>query len=113
MPGHKLLYWAPRALCILFIAFVSMFALDVFEEPRGFWDTILALGMHLIPTFVMIALLLISWHWEWVGAVAFALIAIFFAAIVRAPWWGKAVFALPCLAVAWLFLQNWRIRHAS
>jgi len=110
---NRALYWAPRALCILFIAFVSLFALDVFEEGRGFWPTVAALTMHLIPSFAMIAVLAVAWRWEWIGALLFGIFAVFFAIIVRAPWWGKAMFAAPCLAMAWLFLLNWRGRSAE
>ena len=35
-PAHQLLYWAPRALCIVIAVFISMFALDVFGEGEGF-----------------------------------------------------------------------------
>jgi hypothetical protein len=31
-PVKRLLFWAPRILCILFAAFVSLFALDVFDQ---------------------------------------------------------------------------------
>jgi len=35
----RLLYWAPRALSVLFIGFLSLFALDVSGEGLGFWQT--------------------------------------------------------------------------
>ena len=41
-PVKRTLFWAPRILCILFAVFVSLFALDVFGEGYGFWETILA-----------------------------------------------------------------------
>ena len=36
--SRRALYWAPRALSILYILFLSMFALDVFSEGRGFFS---------------------------------------------------------------------------
>ena len=113
LSSSRVLYWAPRVLALLFIAFVSLFALDVFQEGRGFWQTILALTMHLIPSFVLLAILVVAWRWEWMGAAAFAAFAVFFYIIVRAPWWGKAMFAIPCLVTAWLFFLNWRNRAAG
>jgi hypothetical protein len=110
--SSRALFWAPRALCILFIAFVSMFALDAFGEGRGFWQTLVHLTMHLIPTFVMVAALVVAWRWEWVGTVVFTACGVFFMIIVRAPWWGKAIFAVPCLVTACLFLLNW-LRRAE
>jgi hypothetical protein len=32
------------------------------------WETLLALAMHLIPTFVLIAVLVVAWRWR-IGAV--------------------------------------------
>jgi hypothetical protein len=107
---RRALFWAPRALCILFIGFVSLFALDVFQEGRSFWPTVAALAIHLIPSFVMIAALAVAWRWEWVGTLLFGVCGVFFSIIVRAPWWGKAMFAAPCLLTAWLFYLNWRRR---
>src|ERR1035441_3495384 len=46
----RFLFWTPRIICILFACFVSIFALDVFQENHGFWNTLLALLIHLIPT---------------------------------------------------------------
>ena len=66
------IYWSPRVLSILFILFISMFALDVFDGTQ-FPLVLLALFMHLIPSFVLIAILVVAWKWEWVGGIAFIL----------------------------------------
>jgi hypothetical protein len=70
--SRRALFWAPRALSIAFIAFLGLFALDVFEVGYGFWKTLLALTMHLIPNFVLIAVVVLAWRWEWIGATLFA-----------------------------------------
>ncbi|MGQ0603506.1 MAG: DUF7670 domain-containing protein [Anaerolineales bacterium] len=59
-PMEKLLFWIPRILTILFAGFVSLFALDVFVEGYGFWETLLALLMHLIPTGLILLSLAIA-----------------------------------------------------
>ena len=74
----RVIFWAPRVLCILFVIFLSMFALDVFSEGYGFGETILALLIHLVPTFIVIISLVIAWRWEWVGAILFIAVAFFF-----------------------------------
>ncbi len=104
---NRVLFWAPRVISMLFIAFVSMFALDVFQESLGFWRTIAALAIHLIPSFALAAALIVSWRWEWVGALLFTAFAIFFAVIVRSNIAGKAMFVIPCVITAGLFLMNW------
>ena len=76
--SKKILYWTPRGLCIAFILFLSMFAMDVFGEGLGFWQTAIALCMHLIPSFVLVLILALAWRWEWIGAVAFSGAALVF-----------------------------------
>ena len=53
----RFLFWTPRILCLLFAALISLFALDVFGEHQGFWNTTLALLMHLIPTGILLIIL--------------------------------------------------------
>ena len=83
--ANRLLYWAPRVLGIGFAAFISIFALDVFEEGRGIGETALALTMHLVPTAIVVALVAVSWRWEIVGGTVF--IALGAAYILGA--WGR------------------------
>ena len=108
-PVKRLLFWAPRILSILFAAFTSLFALDVFGEGYGFWETILALLMHLIPTGIIVVVLVISWRWEWVGGVLFTVLGALY--LVMA--WGKGFVNLmsgPLFLVGVLFLINWLYR---
>ena len=112
--SKRLLFWTPRALAIVFIAFLSLFALDVFGEGYGFWQTLLALVIHLIPTWILIALLILAWRWEWIGAVSYAAAAILYIATVLSrplPAAVKLNWALtiagPALIIAALFLFNW------
>ncbi len=105
----RLLFWAPRLLCLLFAAFISIFALDVFEEGFGGWKTALALVMHLIPTFLVLLVLAISWRWEWVGALLFTGLAICYVALFwgRFRWPTYALISGPLCLLGVLFLLNW------
>jgi len=112
------LFWAPRALSILFIAFISLFALDVFGENLGFWKTLVALTIHLIPSLVLIAALAVAWRWEWIGAAVYiAAGALYVITLLphRLPplsikllW--IATIALPAFVIGTLFLANW-LKH--
>lgn len=62
-----LFHWLPRIICILAILFVSMFAADSFESGLGLAEQIGHLVMHLIPSFLLIAILIIAWKWEMAG----------------------------------------------
>ena len=110
--SKKLLYWTPRALCIVFIILTSLFALDVFGESKGIWETILALLMHLIPTFILIAILVITWRRELIGGILFSVLG--FTYIINM--WGQfplmtyIVVAGPLIITGILFLLNWKYR---
>ena len=60
-PKNKLLFWLPRIITIIFILFISMFSLDVFGTGQGFWTTLLALFMHLLPTIILVLILILFW----------------------------------------------------
>jgi hypothetical protein len=70
----RLIFWTPRILNILVAVFISIFALDVFGEGYGFWGTMEALLMHLIPTAIILVVLIASWRCGWIGAVIFPLL---------------------------------------
>lgn len=65
--------WIPRILAIGFILFLALFALDVFGEYTAFGDVLVALFMHLIPNFVLLAALFVAWRWKAAGGIAFLL----------------------------------------
>ena len=109
-----MLFWAPRVLCLLLAAFLSLFALDVFDEHIGFWNTALALGIHLVPTWLVLGILVIAWRREWVGAILFNLLALLYLAMTwgRFPWSTYVVISGPLCLVGILFLVNW-LRRAE
>ena len=104
-----LLFWAPRILCLLLALWLGVFALDVFGEGYGFWETVLALLLHLIPTALVLGILALAWRWEWVGAVVFALLGLFYAGWAGGEHWAWIAFISgPLFLVALLFWLNWR-----
>ncbi|MCB8925588.1 MAG: hypothetical protein H6652_08185 [Ardenticatenaceae bacterium] len=100
------LYWLPRVLSILFALFISLLALDVFGEGYNFWETLVALFMHLIPTFILVAVLAIAWRWERVGAALFLALAIIYLVLTD----GRMLtIPIPLIIVSLLFLVSWRV----
>ncbi len=69
-------HWLPRIICILAILFVSMFAADAFEPGLTIWQQLGAFVMHLIPSFILIAFLVLAWKWELVGGIIFMVIGL-------------------------------------
>jgi hypothetical protein len=102
------LYWTPRILCLLFAIFISLFALDVFQEGQGFFRTLLALLIHLIPTAFILIVLAAAWRWEWVGALVYIALGIFYIIEVwgRFPWSTMAIISGPLFLIGILFLLN-------
>jgi lysylphosphatidylglycerol synthetase-like protein (DUF2156 family) len=109
--SRRLLFWTPRVICIAFAIFLSLFALDVFNEGYGFWKTLLALSIHLVPVYIVLAVLAIAWRWEWFGAAGFAGLALYYAKgnWRRHPDW-VVVIGGPLVLLAVLFLLNW-LKH--
>jgi hypothetical protein len=107
-----LLFWTPRILCMLFAAFVSVFALDVFDAGLSIWKTMLALLIHLSPVFFLILILVLSWRWAWVGGIVFpALGALYIVwAWHRFHWPTYAIIAGPLFLLGILFWINWLCR---
>ncbi len=108
----QVLFWAPRGLCILFAMFLSLFALDVFSEGYGFWEAILALLIHLVPVYIVVIALGIAWRWEWIGAILFIALALFYPVWSegRFYWSAYLVISGPLVLLSVLFLFNWIYR---
>jgi len=109
---RQIVYWSPRVLCILFALFLSLFALDVFEKG---WspEALLGLLIHLIPVYLIIAVLAIAWRREWVGAILFIALALFYVIQTRGRevWLAYLLISGPCVVTGLLFLLNWAYRR--
>jgi hypothetical protein len=111
------IYWTPRILAIIFILFLALFSLDVFDSSNGYnlVQTILALFMHNIPAIVLTILLVISWKYELVGAITFFIAGIAYLVLLLTSqnfqWFmlsWSLIIALPAILIGILFLLNWR-----
>ena len=109
-----ILRWTPRIGVLIFAAFMSLFALDVFGQGTSLWETTVGLMMHLIPTALLLVVLLVAWRWPWIGGVAFLLVAGLFVLQFGGGWgdqWSLYLLFVgtPALMGA-LFLANWWLR---
>jgi hypothetical protein len=104
----KTLFWTPRIAGILFVLFISLFSFDVYEEGLGFWGTLLALFMHLLPSILLALAIWIAWKREWVGALLFVGWAVWYIGFMRGfPWAAYVVIGgIPAL-IGLLFLTGW------
>ncbi len=118
MNKTKILFWLPRFLCIIAILFISLFALDAFEPDLTFWQQIGAFLIHLIPSFILIALLLIAWKWEYIGGIIFTILGLGFSPFIfkhnyemnHSIWMSMGIIAmitLPFVVVGILFIMSY------
>jgi hypothetical protein len=111
----RTLFWLPRILGIVFALFISLFALDVFGEGYGFWQTLVALLIHLVPTYLVIIGLVLAWRWEWTGAVWFTALGLWYLFMARGNLELPVVLLIPgpLFMIAILFLISWFYRDKS
>ena len=110
--SQKILTWAPRVLSIAFVLFLSLFALDVFDQYAGM-SALLPLFMHLLPALGLLIVTAIAWKFEWVGALVFlgfAVLYVWDAGMAR-PWSWYATIAAPSALVGILYLISWSQRR--
>ena len=72
----KIFHWLPRIICILAILFISLFAADAFTPELTIWQQLGAFIIHLIPSFILLAILTIAWKWEYIGGIIFIIIGL-------------------------------------
>ena len=117
---NKFVYWTPRILSILMVGFIALFSFDVFGNGYSFWETVLALLMHNIPTLVLLAVVIIAWKHELVGAIGFVLLGLAYVAFIltnafkgQFEWYMIAWFLQisgPLFFIAILYFVNWKRR---
>ncbi|HOW29667.1 MAG TPA: hypothetical protein PK685_03290 [archaeon] len=118
MLKNKFIYWIPRILSILFILFLAMFSLDVITPEASFLEIVGGLLIHNIPVFILTAILIISWKYEIVGAIAFILGGLLYLlnvliTIIRTPpfeWFYLSWILFisgPAFLIGILFLIGW------
>jgi hypothetical protein len=113
-PTKRFIYWTPRILCIFFALLVSLFALDAFSQNYDISKNILALLINLIPSFVILIVLALSWRWEWIGGILFIALGVYY---IISSWerFHLSVYLLisgPLFLIGILFLINW-FKHSE
>lgn len=110
---NKFIFWTPRILSIIFILFLTLFSLDIFSMNLGFWETILGLFMHNIPSILLTIILIISWKHEIVGGITFILAGLFYILLILRngfEWymlsWSLTISG-PAFLIGILFLIGW------
>lgn len=111
---NKYIFWAPRVLGILFVLFLMMFSLDVFEPGRSITQIAVGLFMHNIPALFLFTAVVLSWKYEIIGGIAFILAGVLYILTLvinsRFEWYmlsWSAIIAGPAFLIGALFLISW------
>jgi hypothetical protein len=120
----KVFHWLPRIICILAILLVSLFALDSFAPGLTIWQQLGAFFIHLIPSFVLVAFLIVAWKWELAGAIIFIVTGLILSVLIysinynRLHSVGKslgivAIIATPFILAGILFLISYLLKKKN
>lgn len=98
--------WIPRILGILYICFISLFALDAFSGEVRFLEKIVGFIIHLIPSLVLILVLLIAWKNERMGGFLFVVLSLAFTLFFNTyrNWIAFLFISSPVLVIGILFV---------
>lgn len=103
---NLILVWIPRILAICFILFISIFAFDVFDGKELMLKQLMAFFIHLIPSFILLAVLLIAWKRPlpggWLFILADIVLSIFLGAYREMA--GLLTLSVPILITGILFI---------
>lgn len=104
----SLFFWLPRILSSIFVVFLSLFALDVFNAYSGL-AVVIPLLINLIPALILLLVVIISWKYELVGALAFLFFSFIYVSSVgfSQHWSWYVAIPLPSTIVSMLFLLSW------
>lgn len=112
MTAKSVLTWSPRILAIAFALFLSVFALDAWEESGSFGHRLLAFLIHLLPSAAILGALYVAWRWRIVGGLVFMVLGMVFT-VYFAAWRTAELFmmlSMPLLLAGVLFIfSNWNL----
>lgn len=105
--------WSPRILGVLVCLFLSVFALDAFTGERPFGQALPDYLIHVAPAVLLLVVVALARKREWIGGVAFTVLAAGYAwsARHRADW--ILTISGPLLAVGGLFWWSWIHRRSG
>ena len=108
MKMRRLLYLTPKVLAIIFILFLSLFALDVFSMEGTILEKIGGFLIHLLPNFILLAILFVAWRFEKIGGILFILAGIIFTLFFRTYQQIMSILlvSFPLFLIGFLFLLN-------
>lgn len=103
--NQAILRWSPRVFAIIYAVFISLFALDAWGTGAGFWEELAAFIVHLMPTYFVLAALVVAWRQPKLGGILFIILATVFGVVFgRGEPAALLLMALAPTAIGLMFL---------
>lgn len=103
---QRLFYIAPRAIAVVGILFISLFALDVGAEGMPFFELLIGTLIHLLPSFGLLVVFVVAWRHEVAGGVLFILCGLSPLLLLGNPLWVNAMLGGPFVVAGMLFVLH-------
>ncbi|MBN2860422.1 MAG: hypothetical protein JXK93_09190 [Sphaerochaetaceae bacterium] len=101
----RLLFWLTRGLMVVYILFISLFALDSFDSAYSTSQQLISFMIHIAPSVLLAVTLFFAWKRPLVGAAGFLVMSVFFTILVHGPSGGIGFYILviPALIGSFMF----------
>ncbi len=111
---NKIIYLIPRVVSIIFILFISfILVISSFAEPGSIWLKLMGFIIHLIPSFILLAGLIIAWKNEKIGSYIFLglciVMTLFFHTYKKLGTF--LIMSLPILIISGLFYLHYKLKN--
>lgn len=103
---RTLLYWAPRLIAMAGTGFIALFALDAVQPGTPLAGQLAGLAIHLIPSAVLVAILLVAWRFEQLGGCLFLAVSLVPLTTLGNPPWVNLVLGAPFFLAGLLFILD-------
>ena len=70
--------WIPRVLTIIYIIFISMFSLDVFQSGKSIWIILGGFVVHNFPSIILLLIFILTWNRPLIIGIFYTVISIIF-----------------------------------
>jgi len=108
--GKIFIYYLPRGLAILMVAFAGLFVLEGFS-PEFSWGDVLS---HAVLALAVLVVTVVAWRWPRVGGWLFVLMSIQpLSAIRSAEWSGVIIGSVPLLTGILFLIEGFNLKSGQ
>lgn len=103
--ARAILRWSPRVIATALACLAGSLALDATREGAA------ALAVHAVPALIIVAIVVVAWRYELVGAIAFAALGTSYGFMAWRHLDWLMVIDGPLLSAALLYAASWYVER--